>query len=272
MNMAQRPPKKIIAIFAKPSTVMVDVQKRGSEGKAISEDKEIMVDHLRYVYNFSKTGGIYVSGALIPLLNAPTGFGLIMLSVNSLEDAKQFEGNDPFVKAGYYDLEEYYDCGVSFPLSKSTRLGELEKQLPDVGAEIEIEKAPIGKKIIVIIAKPSAEMGAVNDRRSKGEVTIMDKIVDDSHLRYVWDYSRRGKIFSSGGIGGVLNAKGRFGLIMLSVNSLEEAHKFEANDPYVQAGYYASEEYYEFSISFPLERSTRREALEKQLKDFGILK
>lgn len=227
--------------------------------------------HLRYRYEQAEKGITWAAGAL-------SGFkyALAILAVNSIEEAKKAQENDPYFFKGWSVPEKYFEWFIHMPLAKASpaHRAKLESGLREAG----ITPNPKPKvqwatpdNLFVCFSKNVPEQAKRLTNAYGKSLTLSPEAeaLRREHLRYVYDLGERGVIWMGGP-----SADATIGLSIFAVNSIAEAQKARRNDPYYKNGMIKDDEYYEWTIHMPLSKASpgHKAKLVETLTRLGVLK
>ncbi len=248
-----------------------------NKGQSPASDVSAIRDrHLPYRYALAEKGITWAAGALSGEGAEGYPFALCLYSVNSLEEAKQAQENDPYTIAGMSVPVEYFEWYIHMPISRAMRSHRamLEKGLAEAGVKVARRKGAAEwstpPRLFVCLSKQTE----VHRQRLVQEYDNGIRLTDQQeswryeHLRYVYELGEKGIMWAGGP-----SADYTKSVSIFAVSSFEEAKKAKQNDPYYIRGLYSDDKYYEWNIHMPLDRASpgHRERLEKDLKRLGVI-
>lgn len=242
------------------------------KGQSVSKEMAAVRDeHLRYRYEQGEKGIIWAGGAL-----SGFGYALVIYDVNSLEEARKAQENDPYCLKGWSHPEKYFEWFIHMPLAKSapSHQAKLESGLKEAGIVPRSSKSKphwtTPAKLFVCLSKnTSAQTDRLTKAYGKGLTLSPEaEALRREHLCYVYDLGERGILWAGGPSGDA-----SVNLSIYAVNSVEEAKKAKQNDPYYVKGMQCGDEYYEWSIHMPFDRASpgHRDKLKQDLARLGVI-
>ncbi len=111
--MSEKTPEKLFVCLSKMRPTLVEALDRFyKEGVPVPADLQaIREQHLRYVYDISKRGIVWAGGP-----SADLSGSLNIYAVNSIEEAKKVQQNDPYYKSGLWYDDQYFEWIIHAPV------------------------------------------------------------------------------------------------------------------------------------------------------------
>ena len=125
------PEKLFVCTVQINPSLMEGLRKFYAEGTAMPEElKAIRRNHLQYMYDISEKGILWLGG---PSADQSAAFNVF--AVDSLEEAKEAQQNDPYYAHGLFYDDKYFEWIIHMPLSKASPVDRerLEESCRELG-------------------------------------------------------------------------------------------------------------------------------------------